>query len=130
MHARSTREAPNILRGLQAIAWWKLAPDATRKFLTAGFGEWKKADYATAALAEDGSCGVVYLPGARTFSVDLSKLKGPATLRWFDPTNGQYKPATPLTLPNKAAHQFETPGKNAGGDNDWLLVLDSGPLKP
>jgi len=62
MQVRSTREAPLLLHGLATIAWWRLAPDANHEFLTAGFGEWKQADYAPAALADDGSCAIVYLP--------------------------------------------------------------------
>jgi len=55
MQVRSTVEAPHLLRGLSSIAWWKLVPDTEHQFLTGGFGEWKKADYATAAVANDGS---------------------------------------------------------------------------
>ena len=90
MQVRSIQEAPNLLRGLQTIAWWRLVPDAKHELVTAGFGQWKQADYATAALADDGSCAIVYLPTPRTITVDLAKLKGSVMVRWFDPTTGQF----------------------------------------
>ena len=65
MQVRSIREAPLIRKLLETIAWQKLVPDADHTFATAGFGEWKQADYATAALADDGSCALVYLPTPR-----------------------------------------------------------------
>ena len=89
MQVRSIQEAPNLLRGLQTIAWWRLAPDTEHKLVTAGFGQWKQADYVTAALADDGSCAIVYLPTPRTITVDLAKLKGPVMVQWFDPTTGE-----------------------------------------
>ena len=37
---------------------------------------------------------------------------------WIDPTSGTRRP-----VPMSAT--FTTPGVNAGGDHDWLLVLSS-----
>lgn len=125
MQVRSTREAPNLLRGLKTVAWWKLVPDASHEFVTAGFGEWKQADYVTAALAEDGSCGVVYLPTTRTFTVNLTKLKGAVTARWFDPASGEFKPAAGSPFANRAPREWAPPAKNAVGESDWLLFLDA-----
>lgn len=42
--------------------WWKLPPDAKYEFPIGGFGEWKIANNAVAALADHGPCGMVYLP--------------------------------------------------------------------
>jgi hypothetical protein len=95
------------------------------EFVTAGFGEWKLADYATAALATDGSCAVVYLPSPRQFQVNLSKLKGPVSARWFDPTSGRSSPASDGSHPNAGEASFIAPGKNAAGESDWVLVLES-----
>lgn len=127
MQARSTKEAPFIRRGLETIAWWKCAPDTSHKLVTAGFGTWKKADYATAALAEDGSCAVVYLPTPRKFTVDLEKLKGPVTPRWFDSTSGEIKAIAGSPFPNASSHEFAPPGNNAAGEPDWVLLLTTTP---
>lgn len=124
LHARSTREAPNLLKLLNALPWWKLVPDAKHAFLNAGFGEWKMADYATAALAEDGSCGVIYLPTPRTFTVDLAKLRGPVRARWFDPTANTFKPEEGSPPASRGRRDFTPPGNNAAGEPDWVLVLD------
>jgi len=125
MQVRSTVEAPNILKLLRTLAWWKLAPDAKHEFVTSGFGEWKQADYATAALAADGSCGLVYLPSGRTFSVDLSKLSATATATWFDPSCAALKAVEGSPFENKGKRAFTPPGRNAAGDSDWVLVLET-----
>jgi hypothetical protein len=125
MQVRSVREAPNLLKILGTIDWWKLAPDALHQFVTAGFGEWEKADYATAARAEDGSCGAVYLPDSRTVTVDLSKLRSYVTSSWADPTSGGLMPATEIPLPNQDSHSFTPPGKNAAGEADWVLIFQT-----
>jgi hypothetical protein len=123
LHARSTKEAPHLWRALQSIAWWKLAPDAKQEFLVAGFGKWLEADFATAALANDGSCAVVYLPTPRAFTVDLAKLKSPVTARWFDPTSGEFKPVAGLPFANGGQRELTPPGQNRAGESDWALVL-------
>jgi hypothetical protein len=125
MRARSIREAPHILRALETIAWWKLAPDAKQEFLTAGLGEFKQADYATAALARDGSCGAAYLPTPRAFTLDLSKLKAAVNAQWFDPTTGAFRAADGSPFSNRDKREFTPPGKNAAGEPDWVLVLSA-----
>jgi hypothetical protein len=122
MNARSTREAPHILRGLQAIAWWKLVPDATHKFLTAGFGEWKRADYAAAALAEDGSCGAVYLPSKRAITMNRGVLNPKSKAFWFDPTSAALKLADGRPL-GGGKEEFTPPEQNAAKEEDWVLFF-------
>jgi len=122
MNARSTREAPHILRGLQAIAWWKLVPDATHKFLTAGFGEWKRADYAAAALAEDGSCGAVYLPSKRAITMNRGVLNPKSKAFWFDPTSAAPKLADGRPL-GGGKEEFTPPEQNAAKEEDWVLFF-------
>jgi hypothetical protein len=125
MQVRSTVEAPNLLKLLNEIAWWELAPDSKHEFLTAGFGEWQKADYATAALADDGSCAVVYLPSPRTFTVDLVKLKAPVAARWFAPAAAQFLDVPGSPLANTGKRDFTPPGKHAATESDWVLALNS-----
>jgi len=52
LNAESIRQAPLVLRLMESIAWRRLAPDVKHEFVIAGFGEWGKADYATAAPAD------------------------------------------------------------------------------
>jgi hypothetical protein len=118
MQVRSIREAPLITKILDTIAWHRLVPDADHTFVTAGYGRWKQADYATAARADDGSCAIVYLPSPRTVTIDPGKLAGPADASWFDPTSGDRRPAHGKT-------DFSPPGPNAAGEPDWVLVFRS-----
>jgi hypothetical protein len=37
MQVRTIKEAPNLLRGLQAVACWKLTPDVKPELFTAGY---------------------------------------------------------------------------------------------
>jgi Putative collagen-binding domain of a collagenase len=34
---------------------------------------------------------MAYMPSAREISVNMSRLAGPATGRWYDPTSGTYR---------------------------------------
>src|SRR5262249_44118482 len=103
-------------------AWQALVPDQAHHFLTDGAGEYSSEGdvlnnkYATAATTPDGTLAVVYVPTDRTISIDLSKLKPGAKARWFDPTNGAMRPA---------AAPFKTPGKNAAGKHDWVLLVEA-----
>jgi hypothetical protein len=125
MQVRSIREAPHILRALGTVAWWKLAPDAKHVLVTAGYGEWKQADYATAALARDGSCAVVYLPTPRPITVNLAGFRGPVTARWFDPCTGTFTPASDQPYPNVGEATFTARAANAAGESDWVLIFQA-----
>ena len=93
------------------------------EFVVGGFGTWKQADYVTAALADDGSVGVAYLPGTRKISINLAKLSGRVTASWFDPTNGQSRPVEGSPFDNDNKHEFTPPNNNAAGEGDFVLVL-------
>jgi hypothetical protein len=124
--AESSRQAPLVRGLLELRPWWRLIPDEKHELVTAGYGTWKQADYVTAALADDGSFALAYLPSPRPLTVDLSKLGGPVHAQWFDPTSGKYQEADDSLLSNVGKRGFEPPGSNAAGDGDWVLVLDSG----
>ena len=126
MQARSTVEAPNLRRCLETVPWWKLAPDVKHEFLIAGIGEWPQADYAVAAVASDGSCGIVYLPAPRAITVALSKFRSPVSVRWFDPTSGQFKSVEGSPFSTLDKREFTPPARNAAGESDWVLVLKGG----
>jgi hypothetical protein len=123
LQVRSSREAPNILRLMETIPWWRLVPDVRHEFITAGFGTYKQADYVTAALADDGSVGVAYLPSTGRITVDIGKLSGWVKVSWFDPTSGQSRPVEGSLFENDGNRDFTSPGKNAAGGSDFVLVL-------
>jgi len=125
LQVRSVREAPHILRLMETIPWWRLVPDVKHEFVTSGFGTWKQADYVTAALADNGGAGVVYLPSPRRISVDLAKFSGPVSARWFDPTNAAFSAVEDSPFPAQGRRDFSPPDKNAAGEGDWVLLLES-----
>jgi Protein of unknown function (DUF4038)/Putative collagen-binding domain of a collagenase len=115
--------------------WFDLVPDQTHTTLIAGFGKMltendlqsgqiDNNDYATAARAEDGSLVLAYLPTRRTVTIQMSKVSGPATARWFDPSNGTYTAIAGSPFANSGSRHFTPPGKNHDGDGDWVLVLE------
>jgi hypothetical protein len=128
LNAESIRHTPLLLRLLEPKPWWRLVPDAKHEWLISGYGTFGQADYATAALADDGSFGLIYLPGPRAIAVDLSRLKGKITARWFDPTNGTKAeiPQSPITVKGTGTRLFTSPpAENAAGDGDSVLILET-----
>jgi Protein of unknown function (DUF4038)/Putative collagen-binding domain of a collagenase len=126
----STRALAQVtrLRDLfSRMRWWRLVPDTGNRLVTAGRGtelttdapmDVLENDYVTAARTPDGRLAVVYLPTRRTITVDRSAMATGARAVWVDPTSGARRP-----VPMSAA--FTTPGRNGGGDEDWLLVLSA-----
>ncbi len=82
------------------------------------------ASLVPAGARAGGRKGVAQGTAARRFSLDLSRVRGAITARWYDPATGGW---APLDHPpaRSAAAQFETPGANAAGTNDWVLVVEA-----
>ncbi|MGY1685906.1 DUF4038 domain-containing protein [Geodermatophilus sp. SYSU D00867] len=108
-----------------SLRWWELVPDTADELVTAGRGTRVEPDtpmdvldndYATAARTPDGRQAVVYLPTPRTVTVDVDALAPGVRASWVDPTSGT---RTPVPV----SGTFTTPGENAGGDGDWILLL-------
>lgn len=117
------------LRDLFAsLEWWRLVPDVDSRLVTDGRGtritsddpmDVLDNDYATAAATPDGTLAVVYVPTARTITVDLSSLAAAPEATWIDPSTGAARTV-------EAGSTYTTPGSNADGDEDWLLVIRAG----
>jgi hypothetical protein len=116
------RHIGNIRRILAPLPWYRLVPDWDATTVTGGRGRYGGDDYATAARTDDGSLVVAFAPSARTFTVDLARLTAPATARWFDPVSGRAA-GEPRRVGAAGSATFATPGSNAGGDDDWVLVI-------
>ncbi|MGP8185210.1 MAG: DUF4038 domain-containing protein [Terracidiphilus sp.] len=128
-----------------SLPWQNLIPDQQHAVVTAGFGTFgrgeilfnsgalttqmplgvSQSDYATAARTVDGSYVVIYLPTARPVTLNMSRLKGPATAKWFDPTNGTYHAVPGGRFPNTGTRQFTPAAKNHAGNSDWVLLIDT-----
>jgi len=55
----------------------------------------------------------------------LATLAGKTTARWFDPTSGEFKPIENPPTSGQSKRDFTPPAKNAAGDHDWVLVLET-----
>ncbi|HET6150144.1 MAG TPA: putative collagen-binding domain-containing protein, partial [Polyangia bacterium] len=80
---------------------------------------------ASAALSSDSRLGIVYTPAVRDLTIALSRMSGPVTARWFDPTNGIYSTVSGSPFANTGARVFRPTGSNSSGDPDWVLLLES-----
>jgi hypothetical protein len=52
-------------------------------------------------------------------------MSGSTAARWYDPTANTYQAISGSPFPNTGMQNFTTPGVNAEGDYDWILVLTS-----
>lgn len=103
--------------------WWTLVPDQGDTFLTGGRGAIGEDGYVSAARSNDGALAILYLPEERAVTLDLGRLGGsPSQALWFDPTDGSTRPAS--AKPADGRHRFASPGRNAAGDSDWVLLLE------
>ena len=62
--------------------------------------------------------------------MDLRRLAGSVKASWFDPTDGTFKPVVGPPFANNSIREFTPPEKNAAGETDWALVLESTAAKP
>jgi hypothetical protein len=125
-----THQMQHLHRFFEALPWYRLVPAGP----TAGqpalvtAGQRGREEFIAAASTREGDLLVAYVPptGAdhRRFVLDLSGLAGPARGRWFDPVAGTFVDARPLS-PNSGGVEFEVPGKNASGLDDWVLVIET-----
>ncbi|MEZ4648012.1 MAG: DUF4038 domain-containing protein [Candidatus Eisenbacteria bacterium] len=101
--------------------WTELVPDFGHDAFISGFGAPSTTNYATAAVAADGSSIVAFLPTSRTVTIDAAALTGDSTRGWwYDPEDGA---VTDLgTLP-RGTHAYAPPGSG-----DWVLVVDDASL--
>jgi hypothetical protein len=115
--------------------WHELIPDQNHMLLTSGYGTYSgggiphtsisENDYATAAATANGKLAMIYIPSSRTVTIDLTRLSGPVTARWYDPTDGTYHDVPGSPLANTGSKTFSTPGAHADGASDWILVLEA-----
>jgi Protein of unknown function (DUF4038)/Putative collagen-binding domain of a collagenase len=121
---RQIRRLRNLFSGLP---WWQLVPDRKNELVTGGRGtelmsdrpmDVLENDYVTAAQTPDGHVAVIYIPTRRTILVNRASLPTGTQATWIDPASG-------TTRAVSMSETFTTPGANADGDTDWLLLLTS-----
>jgi hypothetical protein len=127
------------------LPWQDLVPDQQHTVVTEGLGSFgdtellcdehnlgismktrvSDSDFATVARTGNGATIVVYLPTSRTITMSMSSLSGPASAKWFDPTDGTYHVVLGGPFRNVGEKQFVPPGKNHEGEGDWVLVVQT-----
>jgi uncharacterized protein DUF4038/collagenase-like protein with putative collagen-binding domain len=122
LDTKAVTELGYVVQFFKDRPWHDLVPDTSHTFLTGDTGTYTStgdvldSDYALAAVTADRTLAIAYTPAERTLEVDHTTLPPGATARWFDPTDGSYRPASA---------PFTTPGKNAAGDSDWVLIFEA-----
>jgi len=129
-----TPAAANFSRWNQffkSYPWYDLQPD--QSLITAGAdgGDW---NLATAAITQNGSLGMAYVPNARGITINMARFSGPVTAQWFNPVTGAYTAFG--TFGNVGTQQFTPISLGShnetnwyGGNetsSDWVLVLQVG----
>lgn len=118
-----------LVRLFQGRPWFRLVPDQNHKLVTAGYGTFEStgnvasSSYVTTAATPDGTLAISYLPAGGAITVDMSRLAGPVDAQWYDPANGRYSVVSASPFRNSGSARLSTPGANADGDPDWILVL-------
>src|SRR5450432_1667039 len=97
----------------------RLVPDVNNSFVTGGTSNGDPL----AARTSDGHLGVVYFIHTRTISVDMTKMSGSTTARWFDPSTGQYTAVSGSPFANTGQKSFTPPSATADGSPDFILLL-------
>jgi hypothetical protein len=115
-------QSGHVRKIMEPLPWEKIIPDNNNSVVTGGRGSNGGTDYVTAGRASDGSMIAAYTPSSRTLTVNLAQLSGPGTARWYDPVSGN-PVGTAQNINNSGSTNFSTPGNNAGGDSDWVLIL-------
>jgi hypothetical protein len=127
LDTRAMAQIARLRRMFSALPWWQLVPATGDELVTGGRGtelttdepmDVLDNDYATAARTADGRLAVVYLPTRRTISIRREAVPAATRATWVDPTSGARHPV-------RMASAFTSPGTNAAGDPDWILLLTS-----
>lgn len=102
--------------------WYELQPD-DGDLLVQNRGE--KEEYIPCSVTTSKTLAIAYFPKQKPASFDLSKLHGPINAYWFDPSNGAVYSHEGMPFAAKGVREFIPPNKNSGGDEDFVLVLQT-----
>ena len=106
--------------------WWKLVPDSGHYLIPEEYATHN--EYKIAAISEQKDWLLAYIPAAghKSVVINLKAMNEEInTARWIDPTNGKVNEISGTPFKNSDNKQFEVPGKNGFGDDDWVLELST-----
>lgn len=117
------RSVPVMSRLINSLPWWALRPDLEGGLIQGGACDGR--EQAVAAIGDDASMALIYLPAMRPITLDLRRLRGRiVAATWIDPVSGSKIEAGghPWSSGESRRH-IMPPGKNIAGASDWLLLL-------
>lgn len=127
MHLRGSNQLAIAKRFLLSLPWYNLhgicKPKSRLSTLMSLIRSPKTA--VAAAAAPDGSIALYYLLTQKPITVNMASFCAPVYASWFDPASGVQTPIAETAFLNKGRTKFTPPGKNADGDNDWVLILQT-----
>ena len=108
---------------LDEVRWYELAPLGGGVKIADG----QRTETAIAAATSDRRMLLAYVPPTAKkgawVTVEAGWAEGMRG-RWYDPTSGEYKEIRGESARNGQGTEFVTPGANAAGASDWVLVLE------
>jgi len=126
LKSRGTREMAHLWRLFRNEKWNELVPDSENQILLEGYGEKGTDRYSLAAATKDGALTLVYIGATRENKIRIYCRCISSCIKafWYDPTSGDKTPITvPVLINSTSKKEFTMPGKNKGGDEDWILVI-------
>ena len=109
---------------LDAVNWYELVPVGSSRELVSFEGQ--KTPIISAAT-RDGKTLLAYIPPVgkdkKRVRVAVERASEPLDASWYDPTSSLYQRAEPSEKVDGNQLRFVTPGKNASGATDWVLVI-------
>lgn len=126
MHLRGSNQLAAAKRFLLSLPWHALHGTGKPKSRFATLMSLiRSSKAAVAAAAPDGSIALYYLLTQKPIKVNMASFCAPVYASWFDPASGKQIPMTETAFLNKGSAKFTPPSKNADGDSDWVLVLQT-----
>jgi 4-amino-4-deoxy-L-arabinose transferase-like glycosyltransferase len=133
LESDGARDMRHLTKLLDSVPWWELVPSGLGALrgteAIAGPDDAAAGGDVAAAASPDRRWLIAYVPGRGTGPRRL-QVRGPDAahagslrIRWFDPTAGISSLATVTTSPGDLL-EVVTPGPNADGDGDWVLVVE------
>ena len=123
LEAPGAQDQVHVRTLFERLPWPQLEPDLNASVVVEGSGNYGQGDFAIAASTPGRQVTVVYLPALRTIGLDLQQDPSGATVQWYDPVDGTTVDADPELT--STGLRVTPPGPNAGGDDDWVLLVET-----
>lgn len=119
----ATTHMTHVKNFFTAVAWHLLQPKTDTSVVTSSLGS--GITRVIPARASDGTFAAVYVASAVSPTANMTAITHtPVRIRRFDPTNGSYTTLAGSPFPNTGTQTLTHPGNNAGGNSDWVWILD------